>query len=179
MTNVEQFIRPMTEESCGDMCNRKFEWIYHLKNADRCSKADDKWHDWWFRTMSGKIVSREYIQGHQNYLKSKTRGQNPMDWIPIIVNSGCLEMLKVMWSYGPQDISTLKVVPWHNPSFLRILTVVRWSMLERAIIITDLQKVCKTLGMGGGSKKLPRRVSRLLNLYRMVKPPCYVLSPLY
>ena len=64
-----------------------------------------------------------------------------MDWIPIIVNSGCLEMLKVMWSYGPQNIATTNVVTWHKPSFLRILKVVRRSILERAIIITDLHKV--------------------------------------
>ena len=97
--------------------------------------------------MSGKIGSREYNQGPQHYLKRKTRGQKPTAYIPRLVKSGCLEPVKVMWYCGPQNIATTKVVPWQKPSFLRILTVVRRSMLGWAIIITDLQVGRKTLGM--------------------------------
>ena len=97
--------------------------------------------------MSGKINLSEYIQGPQNYLKNKTGVQKPMAWILRLLKSGCLEPVTLMWSYGPQNIATTKVVPWHKPSFLRILEVVRQSMLERPIIITDLHRVHKTLRM--------------------------------
>ena len=43
-----------------------------------------------------------------------------------------------------QNIATTKVVPWHKPSFLRIMMVVHRSMLERSIVITGLNMVCKT-----------------------------------
>ena len=79
--------------------------------------------------MSGKIGLRGYSQGPRHSLKRKTGGQKTMAYIPRPVKYGCLEPLKLMWSYGPQNISTTKVVLWHKPSFLRILTVVRRSML--------------------------------------------------
>ena len=59
----------------------------------------------------------------------------------------CLEPVNVVCYYGPQNISTTKVVPFHKPSFLRILALVRQSMLERSIIITDLYKVLKIFGV--------------------------------
>ena len=136
----------MTTESCRYRCNHQWKWIYHLKNADKFSKAVDKWNDRRGRKMSGKIGLRRYCQGYQHYLKKKTGGQKPMAWIQRLMKSGCLELVKVMWYYGPQNIPTKKVVPWHKPGFLRIPTVVRQSMLDWEIIITDLQKVWKTLG---------------------------------
>ena len=36
-----------------------------------------------------------------------------------------------MWSCGPQNVATTKVVQWEKPIFLRILTVVRQIILER------------------------------------------------
>ena len=49
----------------------------------------------------------------------------------------------VLWT--TKYIATTKVVLWHKPIFLRILRVVRWSMIELVITITDLHKVLKTL----------------------------------
>ena len=97
--------------------------------------------------MSGKIRSREYSQGPQHYLKRNTGGQKPMAQAPILAKDGFLELVKVMGSYGPHKIATTKFVQWKKPSFPQIMTVVRWSMLDWSVIITDLHKVCKTYRM--------------------------------
>ena len=158
----------MTAERCRDRCNSQCKLIYHLKNADKFSKSANTWHDRWGWTMSGKINLSEYIQGPQHYLKNKTGVQKPMAWILRLLKSGCLEPVTLMWSYGPQNIATTKVVPWHKPSFLRILTLVCKSMSDQLIIITDMHKVWKTF-------RIVREAS--LKVCEGGQPPLIFLSP--